>query len=250
MIDEKDLTNFGFEKIAKSLKLSKIRNLFDDVSENYDLMNDLMSFGLQRIWKTKFVKSLDIENEFKILDLACGTGDIIFQIKKIYPYNKLKIFGSDLTESMLKNAKNKSLDENLWKNLYWCVNSAENIGFADNTFDIVTIAFGIRNFTNIENALAECHRILKPKGSLYCLEFSKVQNPFFNKLYELYSFNFITLLGDKIANNKKAYEYLAQSIKTFLSPEELSKKMFEANFQDVSFNLWNNGIVALHKAKK
>lgn len=245
-MDNNKFTNFGFESIKTTLKTKRIQKLFNDVSNSYDLMNDVMSLGVHRLWKKKFINQLTLKNHQKILDLAAGTGDIGILLQKEYSYKNLQIIECDLTPSMVLQGRNKAIDHGVWQGLHWCIAAGEYLPFKDESFDIITIAFGLRNATDISQILKECKRVLKSSGWFYCLEFSPTQTPLLSKLYDLYSFNILPFLGEKIANDRDAYQYLVESIRTFPSPIDLATQMENIRFKQVSFDLLSGGITAIH----
>lgn len=246
-----DKLNFGFKKVSKNQKRSLVDGVFSNVANKYDLMNDLMSFGLHRLWKEKFCAMIPNLNS-KIIDVAGGTGDIAFRI-----YDRAKNCNSsphivvcDINPQMLKFCKNKAIDQNILKGLDIVVADAENLPFADNSFDYYTIAFGIRNMLSIEKALKEAYRVLKPTGRFLCLEFSRVQNEMLKPLYEFYSFNIIPTIGRSIANNESAYRYLAESISLFPDQEDFKTKIQKVGFSDVSYDNLTFGVAAIHSGYK
>ncbi|MBP9753016.1 MAG: bifunctional demethylmenaquinone methyltransferase/2-methoxy-6-polyprenyl-1,4-benzoquinol methylase UbiE [Proteobacteria bacterium] len=243
-------TDFGFKTIKDFEKEKLVKELFQGVSGKYDVMNDAMSFGLHRLWKKHFIKYLPIKQNDYVLDLASGTGDIAFQIlKKFKPYNP-SLMLCDLTDEMLFKAKEKSINEGLLSNIEFVVGSAEKLPFVDDTFDGVTISFGLRNTTHKLDVLKEIYRTLKPNGWFYCLEFSKPTCDLFSKFYDFYSFNIIPKMGKIIANDEDAYQYLVESIKQFPDQETLKSMMLDVGFKNVSFDNLTNGIVAVHHGKK
>lgn len=249
--DNSGQTNFGFEKVTFDKKKFLVNDIFSNVANKYDLMNDLMSFGVHRLWKDKF--SLQIPNlNSHILDVASGTGDIAFRIiKRAQIQNKnLHITLCDINQEMLNVAANKAIDKNLLHGLNYVCADAENLPFPDNSFDYYTIAFGIRNVVRIENALKEAFRVLKPSGKFLCLEFSKVQPRSFKKFYDLYSFNIIPKLGQLVANNETAYQYLIESISLFPDQETFKILIQNTGFSKVGYENLTFGIAAIHSAYK
>jgi len=239
--------NFGFEKVTSKEKRSLVDGVFSDVANKYDLMNDVLSFGVHRLWKDEFCRMIPNLNS-KILDVAGGTGDIAFRIKengKRQNYDP-HVTVCDINEDMLKECKDRAINRNILKNLDIIVGDAEKLPFPDNSFDYYTIAFGIRNVINIENALSEAYRVLKPTGKFLCLEFSKVQNDLMSKLYDFYSFNIMPSIGGCVAQNKDAYKYLAESIALFPSQEDFKTMIQKAGFSDVNYKNLNFGVAAIH----
>jgi len=222
-----------------------IQNVFDQISDKYDLMNDIMSLGSHRLWKKQFMSWLSPSKNKKILDMACGSGDII-KLFMLYTKNKCHIEGVDANKKMISIGKNKLKK---FKNINWSVGRAEKLKFPANSFDFYTISFGIRNVSNINKALSEAFRVLKPGGRFMCLEFSKVQNSYLNKVYELYSKN-IPKIGGLVVGNHKPYEYLVNSIKNFYNQEELIELMEKNNFYKPEYRNLSGGIVAIHSGWK
>ena len=241
-------TNFGFKKVAKNEKQHLVQNVFSDVAKKYDLMNDIMSFGLHRYWKYKFSMEFTGHNK-KLIDVASGTGDIARTFIKNY---RGAVTICDLNEEMLKFGRGKFIDENLYPNdlINWVCANAESLPFNDNTFDICSIAFGIRNITNIEVALREFYRILKPGGKFMCLEFSNVHNEAIRNFYDMYSFNIIPRIGKIIAGNADHYKYLIESIRVFPNAEHFQQMIQDAKFKFVKFSKMTFGIVAIHTGYK
>lgn len=247
-------TDFGFKKVKLEEKSGLVKQVFDSVASKYDIMNDLMSGGVHRIWKDKMVEEigLDKDLEYNFLDVAGGTGDISFRIaKKCQKLGvKAKIEVSDINEEMLEVGKKRAIDNNLFTNLNFKVGNGEALPYADDYFDFYTIAFGIRNFTNIEKGLSEAYRTLKRGGKFICLEFSKVNNEVLSKIYDLYSFNIIPKVGKFVANDEESYRYLAESIKKFPNQENFKNMIKEAGFKNVSYKDLTFGTVAIHIGEK
>ncbi len=222
-----------------------VTKVFQDVFDKYDLMNDIMSLGIHRIWKKNFIDLLNPQKNTKLIDVASGTGDIA----KLY-LNKINSLGSvycvDENQGMLDLNKNKFIGN---KNVKWFCNNAEKLPFKNNYFDYYTISFGIRNVSNIENALKESYRVLKPGGRFLCLEFSKVKNDFLNNFYKIYSKS-IPKIGEIIVGKSKPYEYLVESIEKFYSQEDFSNKIRKQKFVNVSHKNLSAGIVAIHSGWK
>ena len=222
-----------------------VTKVFQDVFDKYDLMNDLMSLGIHRLWKKNFINWLNPQKNTTLVDVASGTGDIA----KLY-LNKINYKGHvccvDESKEML-NINRKKLKENT--NVKWFCGSAEKLPFKNNYFDYYTISFGIRNIDNINNALKEAYRVLKPGGRFLCLEFSKVENEILNKLYKTYSKS-IPKLGKFIVGKSGPYEYLINSIEKFYSQEKFFQQIKKQNFINVSYRNLNGGIVAIHSAWK
>ena len=222
-----------------------VTKVFQNVFDKYDLMNDLMSLGIHRLWKKDFIHWLNPQKNTRLIDVASGTGDIA----KLY-LDKVKYKGSvfcvDENKGMLDLNK-KKLEEN--SNIKWFCNNAEKLPFKNNYFDYYTISFGIRNVNNINNTLKEAYRVLKPGGRFLCLEFSKVKNEILNRFYNIYSKS-IPTIGKLVVGNSEPYKYLVNSIKEFSSQEELLELLKINNFSNVSFRNLSGGIVAIHSAWK
>ncbi len=245
MKPSEDKFDFGFEKVSASKKTEKVTHVFERVSSRYDVMNDVMSFGIHRLWKAWFVKSLPLRQNGVYLDVAAGTGDIGAAI-----FNRLKQFGlqaqilmCDPNPAMIAEGKKR------FPHLSWLCAPAEALPFADNSVDVYTIAFGLRNVTHRERALAEAYRVLRPGGKFACLEFSQPLRPL-QKLYDLYSFHIIPKMGEWIAGDKDAYLYLSESIKTFLTREDLLVLMKNVGFERAKFEIYTGGVVACHTGYK
>lgn len=241
--------DFGFQTVSPEEKTKRVQSLFSSVSSRYNLMNDVMSLGLHRSWKNYFVRMISPPPGGKILDVGGGTGDIAYLLHQYYPDRSLSIIPFDLTYKMLNEGRKKSLDKGLLLN-QWCCGNGETLPFPDEIFDCYTISFGLRNITHREKALKEAKRVLKKEGWFYCLEFSKLSHPFFKKLYHLYSFQLIPFLGEHIAKDKEAYQYLVESIERFPNQVALREEITEAGLQEVSYENIFNGVVAIHKGRK
>ena len=215
-------TYFGKKIVEKDTKKTLVKNLFNNVSLTYDLMNDLMSLGLHRLWKKDLLKNIKEKNPTLIIDLAGGTGDISLLLSKKFPSSTILVY--DLSFAMIENSKKKLIKSNVK-----LINgSAEFMAFPDNSVDIITLSFGLRNFSNIEKSIKECNRILKYGGKLYCLEFSPSFNHSIKPFYDFYSYKLIPKIGKVIANNEGAYQYLTDSIRNFPHNPEL-KNIFNNN---------------------
>lgn len=250
--DEKEQNvDFGFKRVASSLKQTFVNNVFSKVANKYDLMNDVMSFGLHRWWRKHLINNITTINPV-ILDIASGTGDVILQYLKQAKsaYNQPQAYLTDINHEMLKLARDKAVDNNLIANTHFVLNSGESLAFADASFDYCTIAFGIRNITNIDALIAEVYRVLKPGGQFFCLEFAKIDQPLLNEIYQFYLFNIIPKMGKYIAGDEDSYKYLAESIAKFMTPYELKKHIENFKFRNVSCELLSFGITAIHKATK
>ena len=249
--NNKDAVNFGFQKVTAKQKRLLVDEVFSDVAGKYDLMNDLMSFGIHRLWKDVFCKMIP-NLDSNIIDVAGGTGDIAFRIKargKELNQNPYIVI-CDINQEMLKVCKDKAINKNILHGLDLVVGNAEKLPFADKSFDYYTIGFGIRNMLSIEETLKEAYRVLKPTGKFLCLEFSQVQNELMKSLYDFYSFNVIPHIGKYVVNNKEAYQYLSESISMFPNQEDFKTKIQNAGFMDVNYKNLTLGIAAIHYGYK
>ena len=222
-----------------------VTKVFRDVFDKYDLMNDVMSLGIHRLWKNNLIHWLNPQKNTRLIDVASGTGDIAKLFLKKVDYNS-DVFCVDANNEMLKLNKKKFYKTN---NIKWFCNSAEKLPFKNDKFDYYTISFGIRNVSNINNVLKEAYRVLKPGGRFLCLEFSKVKNDILNRFYKTYS-QLIPKIGKLILGKSAPYEYLINSIEEFYSQEELFEKIKKQNFINISYRNLNCGIVAIHSAWK
>ena len=241
-------THFGFEKVSSEDKQDKVNSVFTSVAENYDLMNDVMSFGLHRFWKKIMIELAGIKPNSKVLDLAGGTADIAKEIHLSFPNTELTV--ADINAEMLLYGKQRSINENFFKNTSFCQLNGEMLPFSDEYFETVTIAFGLRNFTDKEKGLSEMYRCLSCNGKLIILEFSQPQNSTFSKIYDWYSFNVMPIMGSIFAGDSDSYRYLAESIRMHPDQEELKENIIKAGFSNCKFYNLLNGIVAIHVAEK
>ncbi|ACT69872.1 bifunctional demethylmenaquinone methyltransferase/2-methoxy-6-polyprenyl-1,4-benzoquinol methylase UbiE [Neorickettsia risticii] len=224
-----------------------VNEIFSSVSQKYDLMNDIMSVGIHRLWKRNFVKSIGLLPNQRVLDMAAGTGDITLRLLKTHI--SVEIVLCDKNHEMLEIAKDRLLDEG-YVNLEVVSADAAQLPFEDCSFDHYVVAFGVRNFSNIEKSLTEAYRVLKPGGKFSCLEFSKVENKCMNSLYSLYSRAFIPWIGEKVTKNKEAYTYLIESIKDFPDAETFREIIRGAGFGRIKYKKETFGVVAIHTATK
>ena len=245
-----DLTDFGFTKIPRQEKATRVKDLFSRVSSHYDLMNDLMSLGLHRQWKKSYIHRMRLHQNDTILDIAGGTGDVSILLHKTFPFLNLTTTLIDLTPSMLDEGRRKAIDQGIIQNINWCAGQAEALPISDNYADIYTISFGLRNVADRSKALNEAFRVLKPGGRFYCLEFSHLEHDTLQKIYDLYSFSVLPFLGKHVAKDEDAYQYLAESIRKFPARLSLEKELKDVGFTTVRSEAWMNGIVAFHEAVK
>ena len=222
-----------------------VKDIFDQVFDKYDLMNDIMSLGIHRIWKKQFINWLSPSNNKKLLDMACGSGDIV-KLFVNYTKNNCEVDAMDINAKMISLGKKKLKN---YKNINWNIGNAEKLKFKDNTFDYYTISFGIRNVSNINKALSEAFRVLRPGGRFMCLEFSKIQNSHLDKIYQLYSKN-IPKIGKFIVGDSKPYNYLISSIEDFYNQDELLELIKKNKFYKSEYRNLSGGVVAIHSAWK
>jgi demethylmenaquinone methyltransferase / 2-methoxy-6-polyprenyl-1,4-benzoquinol methylase len=239
-------THFGYETVDEQDKAKKVAGVFHSVASNYDLMNDLMSGGLHRIWKQFAIAQANVRPGFKVLDIAGGTGDLAKTFaRQAGPTGEVWL--TDINESMLRVGRDRLIDGGVITPALLC--DAEKIPFPDNYFDVVTVAFGLRNMTHKDLALAEMRRVLKPGGRVLVLEFSKVWEPL-RKAYDIYSFRVLPWLGTKFAKDADSYRYLAESIRMHPDQETLRTVMEKAGLDAVKYYNLSAGVVALHMATK
>ena len=240
-------THFGFKEVDAEKKSKYVGEVFHSVAEEYDLMNDAMSFGMHRVWKKILIELSELSEGSVVLDIASGTADIPKLINK--KFKSVSMYVTDINESMLTLGRDRAINENFFHNCSFALASGESLPYQDHTFDLVTVGFGLRNFTDKLKGLKEMRRVLKPNGVLLILEFSKPTNSFFSKVYDWYSFNIIPRLGSLLANNSESYQYLAESIRMHPDQETLRDMVFESGFKECKFYNLVNGVVAIHKAK-
>jgi len=240
-------THFGFKEVNVNEKAEHVGDVFHSVAEEYDLMNDAMSFGMHRLWKKMLIELSELSEGSIALDIASGTADIPRLINK--KFKSVSMHVTDINASMLALGKDRAINENFFHNCSFALASGENLPYQDQTFDLVTVGFGLRNFTDKERGLKEMRRVLKHNGVLLILEFSKPTNSFFSKIYDWYSFNIIPKLGSFLANDSESYQYLAESIRMHPDQETLKDMVLDAGFDDCKFYNLVNGVVSIHKAK-
>ena len=241
-------THFGFKEVGVNQKQTLVRGVFDSVSDNYDLMNDVLSMGMHRLWKAYTFMHSGLQLGDKVLDIAGGTGDMAIGFAKKVGKSGQVIL-SDINASMLEQGRKNVLNQGITQ-IKFVQLSGEEICFADHSFDCVCVAFGLRNMTHKDKALAEAYRVLKTGGRLLVLEFSKVQSETFAKIYESYSFNVMPKLGQLLAGDGQSYQYLAQSISKHPDQETLKNMFAQAGFSLCEYHNLTGGIVALHKGIK
>jgi demethylmenaquinone methyltransferase/2-methoxy-6-polyprenyl-1,4-benzoquinol methylase len=238
-------TFFGFKEVDAGLKQSLVGQVFSSVASKYDVMNDFMSFGLHRLWKKEMVEEINPRPGMKYLDVAGGSGDIGF---KMFDAGA-EVTLTDINPNMLEEAKTKAVD-NGKIGINFQIENAEQLTFKDNEFDALGIAFGIRNVTNIEKALSEFYRVLKPGGKFVCLEFSDVENEHVRKVYDAYSFAVIPKIGGLVANDEASYQYLVESIRKFPPAADFERMIKAAGFTGTTYKKLTFGVVAIHTGIK
>ena len=241
-------THFGFRDVNETEKAGMVHGVFTSVASKYDVMNDVMSVGIHRVWKDAMMDWLAPQAGQRLLDVAGGTGDISFRFLKRAPAASSVVL--DMTESMLVEGRKRAEAGAMADRLSWVTGDAMALPFEDNTFDVYTISFGIRNVTRIEDALSEAYRVLRPGGRLMVLEFSQLPNPMMQKAYDLYSFNVIPRMGQAIAGDRDSYQYLVESIRKFPNQETFADMIRTAGFGQVKYRNLSLGIAALHSGWK
>ncbi len=241
-------THFGAQTVREEEKAGMVRSLFSDVANKYDIMNDVMSVGIHRIWKEAMMDWLAPRAGQKLLDVAGGTGDVSFKFLKRAGHGHATV--CDLTEGMLIEGRKRAEADAMADSLDWVVGDAMALPFEDNTFDVYTISFGIRNVTRPQEALNEAYRVLRPGGRLMVLEFSQLPNPMMQKAYDLYSFNVIPRMGQLIANDRDSYQYLVESIRNFPDQDTFLGMVRAAGFEQAKYRNLTMGIAALHSGWK
>ena len=246
---EQNTTHFGFQQVDQGQKASMVADVFHSVAAKYDVMNDLMSFGIHRLWKRFAIDCSGIRPGQRALDLAGGTGDLTAKISRIVGQQGQVVL-ADINDSMLKVGRDKLRDLGVIGNVDYVQANAEALPFPDNSFDLVTIAFGLRNVTDKDKALRSMYRVLKPGGRLLVLEFSKPTNELLSKAYDMYSFNLLPKMGQIITNDADSYQYLAESIRMHPDQQTLQSMMDQAGFEQTQYYNLTGGIVALHRGYK
>lgn len=241
-------THFGFQDVPEDQKAGMVHSVFSNVASKYDIMNDVMSGGLHRLWKDAMMDWLAPRAGQRLLDVAGGTGDVAFRFLKRAAGAQAVVL--DMTESMLIEGRQRADAERLADNLEWIAGDAMSLPFEDDSFDVYTISFGIRNVTRVNEALAEAYRVLCPGGRLMVLEFSQLPNAAMQKAYDLYSFNVIPKMGKVIANDSESYQYLVESIRKFPDQETFAGMIRDAGFENVKYRNLTMGVAALHSGWK
>ena len=266
--EQDETTHFGFRDVEKKQKEDLVRGVFDSVADNYDVMNDLMSGTLHRYWKDEFVNTLHPLPGMQIIDVAGGTGDVAFRMHDMIRKKARrdiiekrgmededsanasgdKIVVCDINTEMLRVGEDRAIKRgyDVVANMNFVEGNAENLPFENDTFDAYTIAFGIRNVTNIDKALAEANRVLKKGGRFMCLEFSRVENDILRQVYDTYSFNVIPKVGEMVTKDRESYQYLVESIRKFPDQETFETMIKTAGFKFVTHHNFTNGVVAMH----
>ncbi|KAF6032155.1 coq5 [Bugula neritina] len=253
---DKKRTHFGFQTVLEDEKVDKVYEVFKNVADKYDLMNDVMSAGIHRLWKDELIRHLAPHGGMKLLDMAGGTGDIAFRYLNYS--NSTQSAGADyrevtvcdINEHMLKVGEQRAAQQGISRGINWLHANAECLPIEDNSYDAYTIAFGIRNCTHIEKVLSEAYRVLKPGGRFLCLEFSQVRNSLLRELYDQYSFQVIPVMGHVIAQDWHSYQYLVESIRKFPNQETFAQWILKAGFSEVTVTDMTLGAVALHSGFK
>ncbi|NNE89710.1 MAG: bifunctional demethylmenaquinone methyltransferase/2-methoxy-6-polyprenyl-1,4-benzoquinol methylase UbiE [Silicimonas sp.] len=241
-------THFGAREVPEGEKAGLVHGVFSNVAGKYDIMNDVMSVGVHRLWKDAMMDWLAPRNGQRLLDVAGGTGDISFRFLKRAPGAEAVVL--DLTEPMLVVGRKRAEAASMSDRLSWITGDAMALPFEDNSFDVYTISFGIRNVTRINDALSEAYRVLRPGGRLMVLEFSQLPNPGLQKAYDLYSFNVIPRMGQAIAGDRESYQYLVESIRRFPDQDTFLNMIRTAGFERTSYRNLSLGIAALHSGWK
>jgi len=246
--DRQKTTHFGSREVPEAEKAGMVHGVFSSVASKYDLMNDLMSVGIHRVWKDAMMDWLAPRGHQRLLDVAGGTGDIAFRFLRRAPEADAVVL--DMTEAMLIEGRKRAEAAQLAERLDWVVGDAMALPFADASFDVYTISFGIRNVTRIKDALSEAYRVLRPGGRLMVLEFSQLPVPGLQKVYDLYSYNVIPRMGQAVTGDRDSYQYLVESIRKFPDQETFAGMIRAAGFENVKYRNLSLGIAALHSGWK
>lgn len=245
---EAETTHFGFQTVKESEKAGLVKGVFDSVADQYDLMNDVMTVGIHRNWKNSLIDSLNPRRGMKLLDVAGGTGDIAFRFLDACKGGHVTV--CDINAEMLRVGQKRAAEAGYADRSDFVCGDAMKLPFADREMDAYTIAFGIRNVTRIEEALAEAYRVLKPGGRFLCLEFSPTVVPVLQKGYDAYSFNVMPKMGEMIANDRDSYQYLAESIRRFPAPDAFEAMIKAAGFSRTGYRTMTAGFVAIHSGTR
>lgn len=245
---EKETTDFGYQTVDVKVKQKLVNDVFDSVTPNYDIMNDLMSLGIHRLWKRFAIASLNAQSAHQVLDLAAGTGDLALHLAPVVKNGLITL--CDINANMLTVARDRLIDNGYVTNTTIVQANAQALPFPDNYFDRIIMGFGLRNVTDKTQALRSLFRVLKPGGRLIVLEFSHPVNTVFSKLYDFYSFNVLPLLGKWVAKDADSYQYLAESIRMHPNQESLKQMFLDAGFDECLYTNLSGGIVAIHKGMK
>lgn len=249
MSDKQKTTHFGFQEVPVEEKVQRVGEVFHSVASKYDVMNDVMSLGIHRLWKRFTIDQAAVRKGMRILDLAGGTGDLALRFTRLVGDDG-EVVLADINEAMLREGRSRLIDKGVVGNIRYAQVNAEYLPFPDNYFDVITIAFGLRNVTDKDAALRSMHRVLKPGGKLLVLEFSKPISKTFGKFYDAYSFKMLPLMGKLITNDAESYQYLAESIRMHPNQETLKNMMENAGLERCDYYNLSGGIVALHKGYK
>ena len=248
-MNTKNTTDFGFTEVPQEEKAKRVAGVFRSVANKYDLMNDLMSAGIHRLWKRFTIEFSAVRPGHKVLDIAGGTGDLAYQFaQRVEEHGQVVL--ADINDAMLMAGRNRLIDRGVGRQIQYLQTDAQHLPFANDTFDCITIAFGLRNVTDKDTALNSMLRVLKPGGRLLVLEFSKPTNRLLSKVYDEYSFRFLPLMGKLVAGDADSYRYLAESIRMHPNQETLKTMMIDAGFECCEYYNMTGGIVALHKGVK
>ncbi|HAN80946.1 MAG: bifunctional demethylmenaquinone methyltransferase/2-methoxy-6-polyprenyl-1,4-benzoquinol methylase UbiE [Gammaproteobacteria bacterium] len=245
----KKTTDFGFKEVPIEEKAYRVREVFDNVATRYDLMNDLMSAGLHRMWKRVAIETIAIRPGMQVLDLASGTGDLARGMSR-RAGSEGHVVMTDINERMLHVGRNKCIDNGELKGLSWCQCDAETLPYPNETFDKVVIGFGLRNVTDKDAVLREMYRVLKSNGKALVLEFSKPVSSSLSQIYDIYSFSVLPAMGHFVAQDKESYQYLAESIRKHPDQDTLAEMMRAADFESVTYTNLTGGVVAIHTGAK
>ena len=246
---KQETTHFGYQDVPVGEKAARVADVFHSVAAKYDLMNDLMSGGIHRLWKRYTIELSGVRAGHKVLDIAGGTGDLTAKFSRLVGKDG-EVVLADINDSMLKVGRDKLLDTGVSGNVRFAQADAQYLPFPDNTFDCITIAFGLRNVTDKDMALRSMLRVLKPGGRLLVLEFSKPTNPVMEKLYDFYSFNILPKMGQVVADDADSYQYLAESIRMHPDQDTLKAMMDDVGFENTEYHNMTSGVVALHRGFK